>query len=132
MTNITSNSDAQSFSTQVAKKYVSVRRADNPHVISSIFSIASENICYCMSGTQTQHEFAEIFHPYLYPDYIVYQYINKTGAVTRRVEFAFAKSEFTDEEWSTISAAVNNRRAFINGVFRSKPSVIELSYGSLH
>jgi len=85
-----------------------------------------------MSGTQDRNEFAEIFRPYLYPDYIVYQYINKNRAVTRQVEFAFAKSEFTAEEWSTITTAVNNRRAFINGVFRPQPSVIELSYGALH
>jgi hypothetical protein len=120
----------KSFS-QVAKKYSPAKRADKPHIISSILSLASENMSSCASGTEACHEFAEIFHPYLYPDYVVYQYINKDRRGTRQIECAFDKSEFTVGEWDMISKAVRNRRAFFNGVVKTS-SVIELSHGSLH
>jgi hypothetical protein len=84
-----------------------------------------------MSGTQTQHEFAEIFHPYLYPEYIVYTHINKDIAGTQQTECAFPKSELSPDEWSTISIAASNRRACTNGAVISSP-VIELSLGALH
>jgi hypothetical protein len=84
-----------------------------------------------MTGTNAQHEFAEIFHPYLYPDYVVYQYINKDSVGIRLVEYAFAKSDFTVAEWATINNTIRNRRAYINGLI-DPLSVIQLLHGSLH
>jgi hypothetical protein len=116
------------FSSQVAKRYIPAKRADNSDIIFSILALASENISTAMSGTQTQHEFAEIFHPYLYPEYIVYTHINKDIAGTQQTECAFPKSE---DEWSTISKAASNRRACTSGAVIFSP-VIELSLGALH
>jgi hypothetical protein len=58
------------FLSQVANRYIPTKRVDKPHIIFSILALASENISSAISGTQAQHEFAEIFHPYLYPEYI--------------------------------------------------------------
>jgi hypothetical protein len=124
------HSHSKSFS-QVAKHYIPAKRADKPHIIFSILALASEKFFSVMSGTQTQHEFGEIFHPYLYPDYIVYQYINKDSAGTRQIECAFIKSDFSADEWSAISEAVSDRRAYINGAVKLS-SVIGLSHGALH
>jgi hypothetical protein len=123
-------SDRKSFST-VAKHYVPVKRADKPHTIASLLTLASGNMSSVMTGTNAQHEFAEIFHPYLYPDYVVYQYINKESVGIRQVECAFAKSDFTINEWNTISRTITNRRSYVNGVVDT-PSVIQLLHGSLH
>jgi hypothetical protein len=120
----------KSFST-AAKTYTPAERADKPDIVLSILALASENISYVMTGSETRHEFAEIFHPYLYPEYIVYNYINKDSVGIRQVEGAFSKSDFTDDEWNTISKAATNRRACINGAVISA-SVIELSRGALH
>jgi hypothetical protein len=129
-------SDRQStrkhFLIQEAKNYIPAKRADKPAIILSILALASENISSVMTGSDTQHQFAEIFHPFKYPDLIVYNYLNKDPAVTRRVECAFSKSEFSTDEWSAISKAASNRRACINGVIRPSSSVIELSHKVLH
>jgi hypothetical protein len=117
------------FLSQVPKRYIPAKRADRPHIIFSILALASENISSAISGTQAQHEFAEIFHPYLYPEYILYNYINNDSAGIRQIECAFAKSEFSAYEWSTIGKAVSNRRACISGAVISS-SVIELSHGA--
>jgi hypothetical protein len=122
-------SDRKSFST-VAKNYVPVKRADKPHIITSLLTLASGNMSSVMTGTNAQHECAEIFHPYLYPDYGVYQYINKDSVGIRLVEYAFAKSDFTIAEWATINNTIRNRRAYINGLIDT-PSVIQLLHGSL-
>jgi hypothetical protein len=115
----------------VAKRYIPAKRADKPDIIFSIFALASENISFVISGTHAQREFAEIFHPYLYPEYIVYNYINKDSARIRQIECVFLKSKFYANEWSTISKAASNRPACINGAVISS-SVIELSLGALH
>jgi hypothetical protein len=119
------------FSPQVAKRYIPAKRADHPGIIFSILTLASENISTVMSGTQTQHKFAEIFHPSKYPDFIVYNYVNKDSAGTRQIECAFSKSEFSADEWFTISKAVSNRRACINGAVLSS-SATDQSHKVLH
>jgi hypothetical protein len=119
------------FLSTVVKHYPPTKRADKPDIIFSILALASDNISSVMSDTHAQHEFAEIFHPYLYPEYIVYNYIKKNSAGTRQIECAFPKSEFSADEWSTISKAASNRRACINGAVISS-AVIDLSHGALH
>jgi hypothetical protein len=109
----------QFFST-VAKNYLPAKRADNPDIIFSILALASNNISSAMSGTHAQHEFVEIFHPYLYPENIVYHYINKDSAGTRQIECAFPKSEFSADEWASISGTASNRRARIKSAVLSR------------
>jgi len=108
------------FLSTVVKHYPPTKRADKPDIIFSILALASDNISSVMSDTHAQHEFAEIFHPYLYPEYIFYHYINKDSAGTRQIECAFPKSEFSPDEWASISGAASNRRARIKSAVLSR------------
>jgi hypothetical protein len=96
-----------------AKDYTPVDRAEKPHIVYSIFALAKAGKSSIMTGNSLDHEFAEIFHPTKYPDYIVYNYIRKFFNEMQQVEYAFRKSDFSDEEWASISKAATNREKVV-------------------
>ena len=108
------------FVSTVAKHYISAKRADKPDIVFSVLALASETISAAMSGNHARHQFVGISHPYLYHEYIVYNYINKDRGGTPQIECSFSKSDLTDDEWNINSKAAHNRRTCVNGVVESR------------
>jgi hypothetical protein len=117
---LNNQSNRKQFFSTVAKNYSPAKRADKPDIIFSILALASKNISSVMTVNHARHDFAEIFHPFKYPEHIVYNYINKDSVGIRQMEYAFSKSDFTDDEWNAISKAARNRRTCFNGVVQSR------------